>query len=153
MVNKGKRIEALEGVSSPRGKQVEVIINSDDDTEDDAFSVTDSKDDAFYVSDYEDDAFFVSNFKELKGKRKKNSSEVKKPTSDLKRPYSEVRITDCVLGLRLLDLVWGVPTAKRVQWGVPAAKRVQWDVQAQNRGSSYGSWHVTWKGVRQMVST
>ncbi|GJV22803.1 hypothetical protein Tco_1375498 [Tanacetum coccineum] len=51
-------------VSSPRGKQVEVIINSDDDTEDDAFSVTDSKDDAFSISDSEDDAFFVSDYKD-----------------------------------------------------------------------------------------
>ncbi|GJX71540.1 hypothetical protein Tco_0308711 [Tanacetum coccineum] len=64
MVNKGKRIEALEGVSSPRGKQVKVIINSDDDTEDDAFSVSDSKDDAFSVSDSEDDAFSVSDYKD-----------------------------------------------------------------------------------------
>ncbi|GKE27187.1 hypothetical protein Tco_1442571, partial [Tanacetum coccineum] len=203
LVNKDKKIDALEGVFGIRVVEVLSlddflvlffavrffvlggIVISNDDTEDDAFSVSDfeddeseaydyNKDDAFSVSDPEDDeseadddtdvmwvlpykshasTSKVSNFKELKGKRKKNSSEVKKPTSDLKRPYSEVRITDCVLGLRLLDLVWGVPTAKRVQWGVPAAKRVQWDVQAQNRGSSYGSWHVTWKGVRQMVST
>ncbi|GKC01633.1 hypothetical protein Tco_0987769, partial [Tanacetum coccineum] len=51
-------------VSSPRGKQVEVIIDFDDDTEDDAFSVSDSKDDAFSVSDYEDDAFSVSDYKD-----------------------------------------------------------------------------------------
>ncbi|GJV01618.1 hypothetical protein Tco_1335187 [Tanacetum coccineum] len=129
LVNKDKKIDALEGVFGIiyKGKQVEVIVIFDDDTEDDAFSVSDSeddeseayddtKDDAFSVSDSEDDddtdvmwvlpykshasTSKVSNFKELIDKRKKNLNEVKKPTSDLKRPYSEVRNTDCVLDSR-----------------------------------------------------
>ncbi|GJY69787.1 hypothetical protein Tco_0472769 [Tanacetum coccineum] len=136
LVNKDKKLTLLKGCLVlgiiSKGKQVEVIVISNDDTEDDEFSVSDSEDDeseayddtkedAFSVSDFEDDeseadddtdvmwvlpykshasTSKVRNFKELKDKRKKNSSEVKKPTSDLKRPYSEVRITDCVLNSR-----------------------------------------------------
>ncbi|GKC65838.1 hypothetical protein Tco_1098436 [Tanacetum coccineum] len=64
MVKKGKRIEALEWVFGiiSKGKHVEVIIISDDDTKDDAFYVSDYEDDAFFVSDSEEDAFPVCDF-------------------------------------------------------------------------------------------
>ncbi|GJX02796.1 hypothetical protein Tco_0188712 [Tanacetum coccineum] len=100
-------------------------------TKDDAFSVSDSEDDESEADDDTDVMWVV--------------------------PYKSHASTSKVSKFKeqkgLLDLLWDVPAAKTVQWGVPAVKRVQWDVQAQNRRCSYGSWHVTWKGVRQMVST
>ncbi|GKD54817.1 hypothetical protein Tco_1288204, partial [Tanacetum coccineum] len=123
LVNKDKKLTLLNGCL------VEVIVISNDDTEDDAFSVSDFEDDESEAYDYTDVMWVlpykshastskVSNFKELQEKRKKNSSEVKKPTSDLKRPYSEVRITDCVLDSRAPRSGVGCSSSKKGCSGV-----------------------------------
>ncbi|GJY68687.1 hypothetical protein Tco_0471669 [Tanacetum coccineum] len=133
-----------------------------------------TKDDAFSVSVYEDDeseadddtdvmwvvpykshasTSKVSKFKEQKGKRKKNSSEVNKPTNDFKRPYSEVRITYCVLGLTAPRSVVGCSSSKNDAVGCSSSKKGAVGCSSTKQTMYYGSWHVTWKGVRQMVST
>nr|GEX06614.1 hypothetical protein [Tanacetum cinerariifolium] len=140
-----KELMVNKGIIS-KGKHVEVIIISDDDTEDDAFFVSDSEDDAFYISNFEDDAFHVSDsendtdvmwvvanvhastskvstFREHNGGRKKNSSEVKKPTSNFKGPYNELRITGCILGLRASRSAMGYSSSEKGAVGCSSIKQ------------------------------
>ncbi|GJY51301.1 hypothetical protein Tco_0442148 [Tanacetum coccineum] len=119
-----------------KGKEVDVIIIFDDDTEDGAFSVSDSEDDDTEADNDDDDIIWydtrvksgwvvptinasiskVSKVKGKQGRNKKIPSEVKRPNNDFKRPRSEVRITNCILGLRSSRATVGCFSSKRVKW-------------------------------------
>ncbi|GKD18893.1 hypothetical protein Tco_1208051, partial [Tanacetum coccineum] len=101
-----------------KGKEVDVIIISDDDTEDGAFSVSDSEDDDTEADNDDDDIIWSkeSKVKGKQGRNKKIPSEVKRPNNDFKRPRSEVRITNCILGLRSSRATVGCFSSKRVKW-------------------------------------
>ncbi|GJT48722.1 hypothetical protein Tco_0974879 [Tanacetum coccineum] len=119
-----------------KGKEVDVIIIFDDDTEDGAFSVSDSEDDDTEADNDDDDIIWydtrvksgwviptinastskVSKVKGKQGRNKRIPSKVKRPNNDFKRPRSEVRITNCILGLRSPRATVGCSSSKRVKW-------------------------------------